>query len=178
MVVAGGEVGHQRAEDVERGAVAGLDLALDVHLDLVHRDVPGALDHHLRAALLPAAGELAKDVELGKLGVVAGVGERAGPEAVAQAPGDVVLAHNVAEVVEGFVERVLLAVGHHPLGDERPAAADDARHPAHGQVEVLDHHAAVDGHVVHALLGLVLDHVEEVLRVMSSMSPPSSSSIW
>ena len=58
---------------------------------------------------------------------------RAGPQAVAQAPGHVVLAHDVAQVVEVRVERVLLAVGHHPLGDQRAAAADDAGDAAHRQ---------------------------------------------
>ena len=56
VVVAGGEIGHERAEDVERRAVADFDLLLDVHLNLIHRDVTGAFDHHLRTALLAAAG--------------------------------------------------------------------------------------------------------------------------
>ena len=63
-----------------------------------------------------------------------------------------------------LVERVRLAMGHHPLGDERAAAADDAGHAVHRQVQVLEHHAAVDRHVIDALPGLMLDHVEEVLR--------------
>ena len=33
-----------------------------------------------------------------------------------------------------------------------------------GQVQVLEQHAGVDRHVVDALLGLVLDHVQKVLR--------------
>ena len=86
------------------------------------------------------------------------------PQAVAQAPGDVVLPHDVAQVVEVRVQRILLPVRHHPLGDQRTAAADDARHAAHREVQVLEHHAAVDRHVIDALLGLVLDHVEEMLR--------------
>ena len=112
----------------------------------------------------PRRGQLAQHVELGELGLVAGVGDRAGPQAVAQAPGDVVLPHDVAQVVEVRVERVLLAVGHHPLGDQRAAAADDAGHAVHRQVQVLEHHAAVDRHVVDALLRLVLDHVQKMLR--------------
>ncbi len=102
--------------------------------------------------------------QFGELGLVAGVGDRAGTQTVAEAPGHVVLPHDVAQIVEARVQRVGFAVGHHPLGDERPAAADDARHAVHRQVQVLQHHAAVDGHVVHALLGLVLDHVQKMLR--------------
>ncbi len=71
-------------------------------------------------------------LQLGELGLVAGVGQRAGPQPVAQAPGHVVLVHDVAQFVEMGVERVLLAVDRHPLGHQRPAAADDARHPPLG----------------------------------------------
>ena len=91
VVVARGDVGHQRAEHVERRLVAPLHLPLDVHVDLVHRDVARPFDHHLRALLPGPAGQLAQHVELGELGLVAGVGDRAGPQPVAQAPGDVVL---------------------------------------------------------------------------------------
>ena len=111
-----------------------------------------------------AAGQLAQGLQLGELGGVAGVGDRAGPQAVAQAPGHVVLPHDVAQVVEVRVERVLLAVGHHPLGDQRAAAADDAGDAvASSACRYSQQDAGVDGHVVDALLGLVLDHVEQVL---------------
>ena len=75
VVVAGGDVGHERAEHVERRPVADFDLLLDVHVDLVHRDVARTFDHDLRAVLPAALGELAQDVELGELGLVAGVGD-------------------------------------------------------------------------------------------------------
>ena len=164
VVVAGGDVGHERAEHVERRLVADFDLLLDVHLDLVHRDVAGAFDHHLRAACLPAAvsspstsssanwaASLASAIEPGR---------RPSPRLQVTS----YCAHDVAQVVEVRVERILLAVGHHPLGDQRAAAADDAGDAVHRQVQVLEQDAAVDRHVVDALLGLVLDHVEKVLR--------------
>ena len=47
---------------------------------------------------------------------------------------------------------------------QRAAAGDDAGDAVLRQRQVLVEHAAVDGHVVDALLGLVLDHVEEVVR--------------
>ena len=52
---------------------------------------PGPFDHHLAALLRGPAAQLAHHPQLGELGLVAGVGQRAGPQAVAQAPGDVVL---------------------------------------------------------------------------------------
>ena len=57
----------------------------------------------------------------------------------------------------------MLAVGHHPAGDERAAAADDPRDPLRGEAEVLLEQPGVDGHVVDPLLGLLLAHVDEVL---------------
>ena len=85
VVVAGRDVGHQRAERVERRLVAQLEFLLDLHLDLVHRDVAGAFDHHLDVVLPGLLGQLAQRLQLGELGRVAGVGEAAGPQAVAQA---------------------------------------------------------------------------------------------
>ena len=49
---------------------------------------------------------------------------------------------------------------HHPLGENRAAAADDSRDALGGQRNVLDQHARVDGHVIHALLGLLFDHLQ------------------
>ena len=92
VVVARGDVGHERAEDVERGLVALDRLLLHVHGDLVHRHVAGAFHHDLAAAGLGPAGQLAQGLELGELGGVGGVGDAAGPQAVAQAERDVVLA--------------------------------------------------------------------------------------
>ncbi len=107
-------------------------------------------------------GQLAQGLELGELGGVGCVGDAAGPQAVAQAEGDVVLPHDVAQVVEVRVERVFLAVGEHPLGHQRPAARDDPGDAMGRQRDVVAEDAGVDRHVVDALLGLVLDHVEHV----------------
>ncbi len=163
MVVARRDVGDERAEDVERGLVALDGLLLHVHGDLVHRDVPGAFDHHLAAAFAAPSGELAQGLQLGELGGVGGVGDRAGPEAIAQAPGHVVLAHDVAKVVEPGVERVFFLVGEHPLGDQGAPSRDDPGHPVGGQGDVVAEDPGVEGHVVDPLLGLVLDHVEQPL---------------
>src|SRR5216117_1344937 len=51
VVVAGGDVGGQRAEGVERRLVADLELTVHVLLDQVHRHVAGALDHDLHVVL-------------------------------------------------------------------------------------------------------------------------------
>ena len=164
VVVARGDVGDQRAEHVERGLVALDGLLLHVHGDLVHRDVARALDHHLAAARLRPAGQLAQGPQLGELRGVGGVGDAAGPEAVAQAAGDVVLPHDVAELVEVRVERILLLVRDHPLGHQRPAPRDDAGDPVRRQRDVVAEDAGVERHVVDPLPRLVLDHVEHVLR--------------
>jgi hypothetical protein len=52
-------------------------------------------------------------------------------------------------------------ISHHPRGHQRSAPADDAGHAVAGQRDVFQQHSGVDGHVVHALLGLMLDHVQQ-----------------
>ena len=165
MVVAGRHVGDHRTQDVEGRLVAPLHLAADVHLDLVHGHVARPFDHHLAPQGFRPAGELTHHFELGELGLVAGVGHRAGAKAVAQAPGDVAVAHDLAQLVEVGIERVFEAVGRHPLGHQRPAAADNAGQPLLGKRHVLSQQRAVDGHVVDALPGLLLDDVQEVPRL-------------
>src|SRR5581483_4314580 len=93
VVVARSYVGHKRAQDIEGGFFANIHLTLDVHVDLVHGNVPRTLDHDLRVLLPAALGQFTQHVELGELCGVAGIGDRTRPETVAQAPGDVVLVH-------------------------------------------------------------------------------------
>ena len=85
MVVAGGDVGHERAEHVERRLVAELHLLLHVHLDLVERARgPGPSIITCTSFSQARFGQLAERLQLGELGRVAGVGEAAGAEAVAE----------------------------------------------------------------------------------------------
>ncbi len=53
----------------------------------------------------------------------------------------------------------------HPLRQDRAAAAYDAGDPLRYQRQVLDEHAGVDRHVVHALRGLLLDHFQHDVGV-------------
>ena len=91
VVVAGRDVGHQRPQGVERRAVAQLDFLVHLLLDLVERHVAGAFDHHLHVALPGLLGQLAQRLQLGELRLVAGVGDAAGTQAVAQRVAHVVL---------------------------------------------------------------------------------------
>ncbi len=160
VVVAGGDVGDQRAENVERRAVAELDFLVDLLLDLVHGHVAGAFDHDLHVVLPGLAGELAEGLEFGKLRLVGGIRDGAGTEAVAERVADVVLGHELGDAVEVFVEEVLLVVRGHPLGEDGAAAADDPGDALRDQRHVLNQHAGVDGEVVDALLRLLFDDLE------------------
>ena len=90
---------------------------------------------------------------------------RAGPHAVAHGERDLVLEHDLAEVVELGIERVLLLVVEHPGRHERAAARDEPSVPAlvleplHG----LGVDPRVDGHEVRAGLGLLGRDPEEVV---------------
>ncbi len=78
VVVARRDVGRERAQRIERRLAAFGELLVHVDLDLVHGDMPRALDHHL-AALGPGDfGQLAQRLQLGELRAVVGVGDGAG----------------------------------------------------------------------------------------------------
>ena len=116
----------ERPERVERRFAAGRELLVHVLLDLVHRHVAGAFDHHLHVLRPGALGQLAQRVELGELRLVVGVGDRAGAQAVAERIGDVVGLHDLGDLVEPLVEEALLVMREAPFRHDRAAAADDA----------------------------------------------------
>ena len=58
MVVRGGDVGREWTKRVERSLFAQLLFQADVLDDLVHRDVAGALNHHLHAMGFGDLGQL------------------------------------------------------------------------------------------------------------------------
>jgi hypothetical protein len=105
-------------------------------------------------------GELAEHFQLGELRFVAGVGQAAGTQAVAERKAHVVLLENLADGVEILVEEILLLVEAHPLRHDGAAAADDAGDAVAHQRQKFAQHAGVDGHVIDALLGLLFDHFE------------------
>ena len=62
------------------------------------------------------------------------------------------------------VKRVLSSAGQHPGSEQRPSPAHDAGDALSCQGKMAQEDASVQGHIVHALLRLVLDHVDEVVR--------------
>ena len=114
-------------------------------------------DHHLDVELPGFFREFAQGLQLCELRLVAGIGDAAGAQAVAQRIRHIVLLHDPGNVVEPLVEEVLLMVVGHPLGHDGAAATHNAGDALGNQRQVLHQHAGMDGHVVHALLGLLFD---------------------
>jgi hypothetical protein len=121
---------------------------------------PWAFDHHLDVVFPRLLGEFAESFQLRELRRIAGVGQAAGAQSVAQRKADIVLLENLADVFEALVEHVLLVVLHHPLGQNGAAAAHDAGDALRRERNILHQHAGVNGHIVHALLGLLFDDFE------------------
>ena len=164
VVVAGRDIGDQRAQRVKRRFVAELVFLLHLQLDLVHRDVARPLDHHLHVELPGLLGQLAQRLQLRELRLVARIGHAAWTQPVAERKAHVVFLKNPANVIEALVKEILLVVLDHPLGQDGAAAADDAGNAPRSERNVLHQHAGVDGHVVHALLGLFLDYIQHHAR--------------
>ena len=126
---------------------------------------PGTFDHHLNIVSPGLPGQLAQRFQFGELRRVAGIGHAARPQSVAQREADIVLLENLADLIKMFVQEILLVVLDHPFGQDRSAAAHDAGDALGSKRNVLHQHAGVNGHVIHALLGLLLDHFQHHVDV-------------
>lgn len=84
VVIAWRDVGRQRPQRIEGRFAAFLQLLVHIDLDLVHRHMAGALDHHLAALVPRHFGKFAQCLQLGELRPVIGIGNRAGAQAIAQ----------------------------------------------------------------------------------------------
>ena len=155
VVIARRDIGGQRPQRIERRLVADLELPVHILLDLVHRHMAGAFDHHLHIVLLRDAVEFAQRVEFGELRGVIGVGGRAGAQAVAQRERHVILLQEFADVLEMRVEEILLVMRQAPFGQDRAAAGDDAGDALGRQRNMRQPHAGMDGEIIHALLALL-----------------------
>src|SRR6202034_2108366 len=137
----GRNVRGQRPQRIE-GRLATLPkLLLHVDLDLVHRYMAWPFDHHL-AALVPGdLGQFAKRLQLRELRAVVGVGDRTRTQAVAERERHVILAHDVADLVELLVKEALAVAREAPAGHDRAAARDDAGDSLRGQRHIGQAHA-------------------------------------
>src|SRR5213083_2731990 len=70
VVVAGRDVGRQRAERVEGRLVADGELPVHVLLDQVHRDMTRALDHHLGVVLPRDSSQFTEGIEFSELSFI------------------------------------------------------------------------------------------------------------
>ena len=129
MVVGRRDVGGERTEGVGGRLMAQLLLQAHRLGDLVHRDVPGAFDHHLHTMGFRDLAELAERAEFGELGGVVGIGDRPWTQPVAQRERHVVPGEDFAEFLEVRVQEGLRVVGQAPGRHDRPAAADDSGNP-------------------------------------------------
>ena len=113
-------------------------------------------------------GQFAQHFQFGELRFVAGIRDATRPQSVAKRKAHVVLLENLADVVKILVQEILLFVMLHPVRHQRAAAAHDSRDPLAHQRHMFAQHAGVNGHVVHALLGLLFNHFQHQIHGQSS----------
>src|SRR6266513_2776833 len=70
------------------------------------------------------------------------------------------LLENLADLLDVLVQEVLPLVVLHPVRHQRPAAAHNPGNPLAHQRDMLAQHTRVNRHVIHTLLGLLLDHFQ------------------
>ena len=122
VVIARRHIGGQRPKRIKGRLVAGCQLAVHVFLDLVHRHMAGAFDHHLHIVPLRDLVEFAQRIQFGELGGVIGVGGRAGTQTVAQAERHIVLLQQFANLFKVRVEEIFLVMRQAPFGQDRATA--------------------------------------------------------
>src|SRR5579885_3301157 len=160
VVITRSNVDYERPERIERRFVTYFHLFFDLEFNLVHGNVAGAFNHHLNIMFPGLLRQIAQHLQFSKLSGVAGVADRAGPQAVAQRKADIMFLENFADIVKALAQEVFFFVRGHPLSHQRAAAADDPRDAVAHQRQEFAHDAGVDGHVIDALLGLFFDYLE------------------
>src|SRR6266567_9434516 len=110
VIVSRSNVGNERPEGIEGRFVAKLAFFIHLLLDLVHRNMAWAFDHDLHVILPGLLGKLTQSFQLGELRFIAGVGNTAGTEPVAERKGYVMLCEYPANILETFVQEILFVM--------------------------------------------------------------------
>ena len=155
MIIARCNVGGEWPKRIEGRLAAFLQLFVHIHLDLVHRHMARAFNHHLTAACMGDLGQLAQSLQLGKLSRIIGIRNGARTQAVAKTERDIIGPHNVANVGKMGIEEALFMMRQAPFRHDRPAARDNAGDALRGQVDIGQTHAGMDGEIVDTLLALL-----------------------
>ena len=166
MVIARGDVRDDRAEHIERCAVAQRFLNLHVRRDLIERHMAGTLDHDLHVFFPRALGQLAERDEFFNLRSVGRVLQAAGAACIAETERHVIFTANVENFVKILEERVLLAGHFHPCKNDGAAAGNDVHQTAVAfkLLRRLFIDAAVDGHEVYTVLRMHAHNVNPLAR--------------
>ena len=167
VVIAGSDIGDQRPQHIEGSTMADPFLELHVGGNLVVGDVARSFHHDLYALGPGPLGQFAQVQQFLDLGPVGGVRQATGTAAVAQADGHVIFGTDVQDLIVEFVEGVFLPVVEHPAGQEGTTPAHNVHFPAFTDqvVEALAGEAAVHGHEVSPVFGLLFHHGENVVLV-------------
>jgi len=179
VVVTGGDVRDNGAEEVERCIVGEFLDLLDVAGDLGEGDMARALDHPLDTRLECPAGQSPECQVLGSLRMPLGILEAAWPHAVPEARHDPVLGEYLEEVVEFCVEGVFLVPLDHHGHVERSAPRHDGHDPGVGPEggKGVPVDTAVKGQEVDAVPAMLPDHGEEQVCIEVGRAPRASYSL-
>src|SRR4051794_40374219 len=135
-----------------------LHLLINLHLDLIKRNVTRTFDHSLNIIVPGNGGQFTQSLQLRELSFIARVRNRAGTQTVTKRKADVVLAEDLTDIGEALVKKILLVILDHPLGQNGTAPANNTGYAVSRHRDVLDEYAGVNGHVIDALLCLLLDN--------------------
>ena len=157
-------IGHKRAEDIERSAHADGLLYFHIGRNLIHRNVARSLNHNLNVFLPGTFGEFAEAHQLFNLADIRCVGKAARTAGVTERNGHIVFTADIENLIVILVERILLAGHAHP-GEHEGAAAGNNIHFPFVFADLIDGFsgdAAVQGDEIDTVLGMEADDVNKI----------------
>src|SRR5574344_302618 len=115
MVVARGNIRHQRAEGIKRSLMAFFQLACHILTYLLHRHMSGTFNKGLHIFLPSQLHQFAHSIKFSKLRTVVGIMDRARPQAVAERDSHVITGKDIADITEMLVKETFLLMRHTPF---------------------------------------------------------------
>ncbi len=118
VIVARGDIGHERSQYIERCPVTDGLLHLHIRRDLIHRHMSRSFDHDLHILLPGALRELPKPDQLSDLRCIRRIGKAPRPAGITKRDRHIIFPTDIENLIEVFIKRILLPGHGHPREDQ------------------------------------------------------------
>ena len=113
-----------------------------------------SFDKSLHVLLPSPCDQFSHGIEFGKLSSIVGIGYASRAQSVAKRESHIILCHDIADIIEMFIQETFLLMYEAPLGHDTASSAYDATQTIVRQMHIMESDACMNGEIVHALLTL------------------------